>query len=525
MEWLRKMLGPSKADLEVRRQLEEARLPKKSKGAFDLELRPNGELDLDLVRDIAFGNWRPQEVNSTTGRAMDEAPCIEMPSMGYRFNTRGGIPDNVVGWFVSQAFIGYPMCAIMAQNWLINRACKIPAEDATRNGWEIEGLDQEQVDELEALDKAWDIKRKCQEMARFTRVFGVRIALFCVDSTDPLYYEKPFNPDSIKPGSYRGISQIDPNWCSPEFNQRDMVDPAGQDFFEPTWWRVGMKRYHKSHLVITRYVEVPDLLKPNYLFGGVSLPQLLWERVYAAERSANEGPQLLLTKRMNVLKTDLDAAVSDPENFRQKNQLVSEQRDNYGQMAIGTEDEYEQHETSLGDFDSVVMTEYQLCAGIAEMPATKLIGTTPKGFNSTGDYESNNYRETCSTIQEHHCTPLLTRHYLCATRSLGIEGTVKLVWNPLDEPTEEAIATTSLVRAQTRQIYQDLGAVSQEQTAKVVKNDSSLGYDFEEEDDGDEDDLYSAILSYKPRAPVQPKVPASNEGPGEGVQGEAAESA
>jgi hypothetical protein len=29
------------------------------------------------------------------------------------------------------------------------------------------------------------------------------------------YYEKPFNPDGITEGSYKGISQVDPYWMMP----------------------------------------------------------------------------------------------------------------------------------------------------------------------------------------------------------------------------------------------------------------------------------------------------------------------
>lgn len=515
IKWLKRLFSPNPDKLELAlsrriKQLEE-KLEEKDQhvGIFSTHSVQRGPLDMKAVSDIAFPVQIARQVEGTTGKAMDS--CVDLPNAGYRFTQRGGVPDNVIGWFLSQSFIGYQLCAIMSQNWLVNRACKIPAEDATRNGWGIEGIDNDDAEKLKELDTAWDMKRKCQEFARFNRVFGIRIAIFCVDSPDPNYYAKPFNLDSVTPGSYRGISQVDPNWCAPELDEMDAVDPASPSFYEPTFWRIAGRKYHKSHLVVIRYAEVPDLLKPTYQFGGIPLPQLIWERVYAAERSANEGPQLLLTKRMNVIKTDLDAAISDPENFVKKNQLVAEQRDNYGQMAIGLEDEYEQHETSLGDFDAVCMTEYQLTAGVAEMPATKLIGTTPKGFNSTGDYEQGVYRETLATIQEHHCAPLLNRHYLLATRSMGIDGKVELVWNPLDEPTEGELADTNLKKAQTRQIYQDLGAVSQEQTQDLVKNDKTLGYDFEESEDGEEDDeLAAAILAFKPNAGLRQAVEQTN---------------
>lgn len=456
-------------------------------------------LNLEQVSQVAF----PIQVlkDTESGRAMDGC---DVPMPNYKFTTRGGVPDNIVGWFLSQSFIGFQMCAVMSQQWLVNRACKIPAEDATRNGWAVNGGDK-----VEALDKKMNIKKQASEFARFNRVFGIRIAIMCVKSDDDKFYEKPFNIDSVTPGSYLGISQVDPAWCSPEFNQKDLADPTSQTFYEPTYWRIMGKKYHRSHLVVIRYAEVPDLLKPTYQFAGLSLPQLIWERVYCAERSANEGPQLLLTKRMNVLKTDLDEAMADIKAYAEKSQAISETRDSYGILTVGKEDEYQQHETSLGDFDAVVMTEYQLVAGVAEMPSTKLLGTSPKGFNATGEFEMANYRETLATIQEHHCGPLLEAHYRRAFKSLGVDEVVDIVWNPLDEPTEAERADTQLKKAQTRQIYQDLGVVSAEQNQKVLFDDPESGYTVEL-DDGEDADIETLIHAARPGEQVRQAPPEVN---------------
>lgn len=495
-DWIRKWLGPSE-DLEIRRRLEE--LEKGSPSGLFSTHAIRQPLNLEQVAEVAFP---VQVAKATDGKAMDSC---DLPMPTYKFSTRGGIPDNIVGWFLSQSFIGFQMCSVMAQHWLINRACKIPAEDATRNGWEING-----GDEVEKLDKRFRIKKQVSEFARFNRVFGIRIAIMCVRSDDPEFYSKPFNIDSVTPGSYMGISQVDPVWCSPEFNQKDISDPTSQTFYEPTFWRIMGKKYHRSHLVVIRYAEVPDLLKPTYQFAGMSLPQLIWERVYCAERAANEGPQLLLTKRMNVLKTDLDEVMADVKAYAEKSRVIAETRDNYGMMTVGKEDEYQQHETSLGDFDSVVMTEYQLVAGVAEMPSTKLLGTSPKGFSATGEFEMSNYRETLATIQEHHCGPLLEAHYLRAFKSLEIDEVVDVAWNPLDEPTEADRADTQLKKAQTRQIYQDLGVVSAAQNQKVLLDDPESGY-TQEIDDGDEEaDIQAIVHAARPGNEVRQAPPEVN---------------
>jgi phage-related protein (TIGR01555 family) len=430
-------------------------------------------------------------VDMTPGRvgmAMDSA-CVDTSSMtaAYRFSGAGGIPPHMLAWYANQAWIGYQAISVLLQHWLINRACSIPAFDATRNGWKFEGLEEEKVKRLEAFDRKRNIKSVVREQARYTRGFGIRIAMFKVNSNDPKYYEKPFNIDSVQPGTYQGISQIDQVWCSPVLDSRNVTDPTRIDFYCPDYWMIGSKKVHKSHLVITRYSEVPDILKPSYQYGGLSLPQLLWERVYAAERSANEGPQLLMTKRINIINTTLELIGADPEAIAARYQEISELRDNFGLMLMGSTDTYSQHETALSDVDTVIMTEYQLVAAVAEMPVTKLLGTTPKGFQSTGEHETDNYNVLLAGIQEHHCDPVLERHYQLAARHLwGEDVAVETVWNPLDEPTEKERADTQLVKAQTRQINQTLGNVSPEENRKVIANDPDSGYNLETTNGGEE---------------------------------------
>src|SRR5208283_727514 len=92
-------------------------------------------------------------------------------------------------------------------------------------------------------------------------------------------------------------------------------------------------------------------------------------------------------------------------------------RDNYGVKFVGLEDGYERLDTSLADLDAVIMTQYQLVAAIANVPAVKLLGTSPKGFNTTGEFEEANYHEELSSIQSHDLTPLIERHHLLVIHS------------------------------------------------------------------------------------------------------------
>ena len=402
-------------------------------------------------------------------------------------NNLQGLPEVQMSWYAAQGFIGYQACAMLAQQWLIDKACTIPGEDAVRNGYSItiDGgveADAKFIEAFRVADERHNIRAELEEFVRFSRIFGVRHALFLVDSADPNYYEYPFNPDAVTRGSYKGITQIDPIWITPELDAAAAADPVSRHFYEPTFWRVNGKRYHRSHFVIVRNSEVPDILKPSYIYGGISVPQQIYERVYAAERCANEAPQLLLTKRSTIIHVDMEKVVANPAKFEEKISEWIYFRDNYGIKAVGKEEVIEQFDTALADLDETIMTEYQLVAAIAKVPATKLLGTTPKGFNATGEYDEASYHETLESIQSHKCSPVLKRHHLLLMRSeiapqLGITpvGT-GVKWNPVDAPTAKEQAETNLAKAQTGAALVQSGAIDGMDERQRITTDPESGY-------------------------------------------------
>lgn len=400
----------------------------------------------------------------------------------------GGVPEAQLDWYASQGFFGYAVCAVMAQHWLIDKACLMPGRDAVRQGYDI-SIDAQVADPeavikaMKAFDKRYGINKSMTEFIHMGRVFGIRIAIFRVDSTDPEYYEKPFNPDGVVPGSYRGISQVDPIWCTPELTTASVSEPDSRHFYEPTFWKIGGRRYHRSHLCIFVPFPVADILKPTYQYGGVSLPQRIYERVYAAERTANEAPQLAMTKRMTVLKVNAKEFMANLSKAAENLLVWCGFRDNYGVKVIDKNNEdIGQFETSLTDLDATIMTQYQLVASIANVIATKLLGTTPKGFNSTGEYEEAIYREELESIQANDLTPLLEGHHLRVMRSevapkLGIQPVPTTVsWSPLDSPTAEEWATIGKTKAETDAIYAGLGAIDGVDVRAKISADKDSDY-------------------------------------------------
>ena len=393
-----------------------------------------------------------------------------------------------LSWYASQSFIGHQVCGIIAQHWLVEKVCRMPAEDAIRNGYGITVNGGEEVpdDALQALrdfDEERNINAQLLEFVTQGRVFGIRIAIFEVESDDPIeYYRNPFNPDGITPGSYKGISQVDPLWIRPVLDAEATSNPSSRHFYEPTWWAVGSRVIHRTHLVIFRTGIVSDALKSTYYYGGVPIPQKIYERVYAAERTANEAPQLAMAKRTFVYKANLAAAQANPRRFINRLTKMARMMTNFGVRVIGEEEEMTQQDTSLADFDALIASQYQLVAAAGDVPAVKLLGTTPKGFNATGEFEERSYHEKLRSLQVNDMNELVQRHHLLAIRSeiapmkkIPVFST-KIVWNPIAGKTAKELAEERKLNAESGATYITAGVIStQEERARVIADPES-GY-------------------------------------------------
>lgn len=447
-----------------------------------------------------------------------------------------GMPESLQAWYISQGFIGWQSCAIIAQQWLVNKACAQAGLDAVRHGWEISianqkdtgkaGPDADEVDEdildrIKEIDEDMELRKHCSDMSKFKNVFGIRICVFDVVYDDPKAYEKPFNIDAVRKGSYRGIRQVDPYWCAPMLDTEAATDPTSRRFYKPTWWTIGGRRYHWTHLHVALGPDVSDILKPSYYYGGIPLTQRIYERVYAAERTANEAPLLSMSKRTTALHVDLKKMAANQAAFEERIATWVEYRDNQGIKILGLEEVMEESDTSLADFDSVIMNQYQLVAAIAETPATKLLGTSPKGFNATGEFEEKSYHEKLETIQSDDYTPMLARHYELLTKSEGWDFRVEISWNPTDAKTAEKQAEINAKKAETGERLINAGVISPDEERERVRNDKNSGYVLLDNSDADQNFLEPGELD-KPGSEEKGEAAlmGANSGNDEGIEGE-----
>ena len=386
--------------------------------------------------------------------------------------------------FFNHSFIGWQACALLTQNAYIRKACEIPARDAIAVDYKLHFADGDDKDpntdkeEEEKLlqelklksDRKMKIKNICRDANIYKKTYGQ--ILIVPTFSEEVDMSEPFDLSKIKKGTYTGMQIIQPFWVRYEMGVEQLNRPDRAGFYEPEYYTIPNKaKIHKSWVIKLVNGICPDILKPVYYYGGIPLTQMIYERVYCAEKVANEAPKLALTKRLLTVDGDIYNLTANSDQAFDNLQTITEIRDNMGILVKEKDSSVAQIDTSLTDFDALIMTQFQLVAAIAEMPVTKLMKTQLKGLANTGDYETKDYAQNLKEIQENDFNRILLWHYqLLGMSEKGKDLGLDIVWDEIDTPTALEAAQIEQIQAQTDATYVGSGILDQSEVRTMLRS-------------------------------------------------------
>lgn len=383
--------------------------------------------------------------------------------------TRFPINPRILKHFQSRMWITFTANAIIATHEVVNLACSIPGKDAIAHGYKVvcASDDHQKTEETRKSHDANEVRfhqqikiaadkmgmnATCAKLNYYKKVYGVGLAIprvkFKADAKSPsdssgatpYSYADPYNPDMIEPGSYKGFAVVDPIWITYDFDTNEFLDPISPYFQVPTWINTHNRRIHHTWIIRVLNSEVPDILKPSYYYSGLSLTQMLYERVWCADKLANEAPLLAMTKRLLIADGNLEQMIGDPRHTNIFFKAINYFRDNFSIFVKKPSANVTQLDTSLADLTPLTMSQYQLVSAIAQIPVTKLFKNVPTGLQSTGEYEWDDYAQTLMEIQQNDYTPLLRKHFELYIASYYPERKdlkLDVEWKPIDVPKEK----------------------------------------------------------------------------------------
>lgn len=390
-------------------------------------------------------------------------------------------------------FRGYPALAAMSQQVEYSNMHNVFADEMTRNWIEVksrkEGDHDPAIDEMERALEKYDVKRLMHEAVRQDSMFGVAHIFIDVGAIgDELSKPLFLDPRKITKDSLKGLRVVDPTWVYPAlYNTRW---PLQEGFYKPQSWFVMGDTVHESRFMDIVSRPVPDILKPSYNFGGLSLTQLMEDYVNDWRDAKKNVIKILRTLRMRALQTDMDARLQEPGQFDKRIKLFTQYQDNFGIWAIDKEENLLHMQTSLSELSNLLSNyQDQLCMP-ARITNLKLLGNAPAGLNASGDSELATWHETVSGYQDGEMRrPLENIFKLIQLSEFGaINDDIYFEFKPLDEISEKERAEIAKLRVETVAVAADSQLVSSEEAREALKGIENAGFetldgDYEPEED------------------------------------------
>lgn len=431
----------------------------------------------------------------------------------------GGLLGNFgADCFFGTGFIGYPRLAELAQISEYRSVSETTANEMTRQWIEIKSAGEEdnsetirQIEECYERLNVRDVFRKAVET---DGLFGRGQILVQIKGHDG----KLANPlllteKTIAKGSLKALVNIEPMWTTPA--PYNAVDPTLPDFYKPKAWYVMAQEIHASRLFTLISRPVPDMLKPAYNFGGVSMTQLMMPYVERWLRTVDSVSDLLHSFSLSGIKTDMSAILGGSDdgdtNIILRAELYNRLRDNRGLMLLSKdEEEFFQFNTPLSGLDALLAQSQEQMAAPSHTPLVKLLGITPSGLNASTEGEIAVYYDHIRAMQENLLRdPLDKLLKLVQLHLFGkVNDNITFDFVPLRQMSETELSTIRKSDTDRDVAYIQAGVVSAEEVRGRLAGEPGSGYNGIDVEDVPEmpDDGFSDGL---------------NDGDGEDVGGQA----
>lgn len=395
------------------------------------------------------------------------------------------------------AFLGYPALAQLAQRPEYRKISETIATEMTRKWIVIQASgDEDKTDKVTKITEAFkrlNVQEVFREAALQDGFFGrshVYIDLGTSEDRDEL--QKPIGDGhneisraKIAKGALKRLRNVEAVWCST--SNYNAMDPLAPDFYRPSDWYVQGKEIHSSRLLTFVGRSVPDLLKPAYAFGGLSLSQMAKPYVDNWIRTRQSVSDLLHSFSTNGIKVNLvdQMNVDDGAELFKRIKFFTNMRDNKGVMVLdkggGADDPGEEFfnvSTPLGTLDKLqAQAQEQICS-VASIPLVKFTGLTPSGLNASSEGEIRVFYDWIAAYQELLFTENLTRvlGFVQLSEFGEIDPAITFKFEPLWSLDEKGMADVRKTEAETGAVLIASKVITPAEERQRIGNDPDTLY-------------------------------------------------
>jgi len=358
-------------------------------------------------------------------------------------------------------------------SWLVRKIHDLPPWDMTRawRNWQAEG---DQIEAIEAEERRLALSAKVRKALLWARLYGGAALVLGLPG-------KAAEPaGQVGKGGLSYIHVLTRHQVQIEDIERDPLSPLfGQPVSYQLTGSTRQANVHPSRVIPFIGQALPEGVvgvQTQETFWGDPLYQIVRDAVTNADLAQNATASLIHEAKVDTLKIpNLSSNLSSAEY---ETRLIS--RLNTANLAksilntriLDAAEEWDTRELSFTGLPDLIDKFLQIVAAAADIPVTRLLGTSAKGLNATGEGDNDNYDEMIAARQETDLKPALDRldAFLVPSALGSTPASVHYRFAALETPDPKEEADIQHKHAETAKLYADSGLVPLPALAKAVQN-------------------------------------------------------
>ncbi len=365
--------------------------------------------------------------------------------------------------------------AAYQSNWIARKICDIPAEDATR---EWRRINSDNAEDIAAIEQQLLVPNLVEEALTWSSLYG-GAGILMITGQD---LTKPLDLNRVRRGDLKRLLTFD-RWDlkAQTLNTWDVLAP---NYLKPEFYTVrgGAMTVHYSHFALFYGERLPRRFQEQTQGWGDSVLRKCIEEINDMVAAKGGIAELMTEANIDVinreglndeLSTDQDDAII------KRYEMFSKMKSIFNMALLDGEEKLTRETLQLGGVAPIIEQFMTWISGCADIPVTRMFGTSAKGMNATGEGDDKNYSNSIRSMQNKRIAePLRTLDEVLVRSATGsFSDSFDYTWNPLSVPSDLEDAQAQQLRAQKHQVYLDAGVVMRSQIQRELQATEEYQFD------------------------------------------------
>lgn len=379
-------------------------------------------------------------------------------------------------------------------NWIARKICDIPAEDMTR---EWRRIKCEGAEQIAALEQQLLLPNLTQEGVTWARLYGGG-GILMITNQD---LTKPLRPELIRKGDLKRLIVLD-RWDmnAQTINTWDVLSP---NYLLPEFYTVrgGSMQVHHSHFARFVGERLPLRHMAQTQGWGDSVLRKCLDDITDMVAAKDGIAELMQEANIDVvtregltdeLSTDQDDAIV------KRYELFSLMKSSIQMALLDGDEKLDRHTLSLSGIAPIIEQFMTWISGAADIPVTRMFGTSAKGMNATGEGDDRNYNNSIRAQQRSYLAePMRKIDEVLVRSALGTwPEDYDYVWNPLSLPNDLENAQAEKLRTDKHMLLLEAGVVQKSQIMRELQ--AGEEYQFNDDEIAELEELEAGNMFDEP---------------------------